>query len=67
MMVDAQSSLRALLNVPDTHEILYMHGGAHGQFAAIPLNLCGGTDADSLGIYVSHFSRCSLSLSLSPL
>jgi len=27
--------------VPETHAILFMHGGGHGQFAAVPLNLAG--------------------------
>jgi phosphoserine aminotransferase len=40
MIVSAASRLRRLLDVPAQYEILYMHGGAHGQFAALPLNLC---------------------------
>lgn len=30
--------LRSLLAIPDDFEILFMHGGARGQFAAIPMN-----------------------------
>lgn len=37
----AAENIRSLLEVPDTHEVLLMHGGAHAQFAAIPLNLLG--------------------------
>lgn len=32
-------SLRALMAVPDTHDILLLQGGAHQQFAQIPMNL----------------------------
>lgn len=36
---EALSKLRSLLAVPDTHDILFMQGGAHQQFAMIPMNL----------------------------
>jgi phosphoserine aminotransferase len=36
---EAEASLRALLNVPATHSILFMQGGGTAQFAAVPLNL----------------------------
>ena len=38
--------LRQLMNVPDTHEILLLQGGATTQFAAIPMNLLEGGVAD---------------------
>lgn len=38
-MASAETSLRALLAVPDDYAVLFAHGGAHGQFAALPLNL----------------------------
>ena len=31
--------LRTLMNVPESHDILLLQGGARGQFAMIPLNL----------------------------
>lgn len=31
--------VRAALDVPDNYHVLFMHGGAHGQFSAVPLNL----------------------------
>jgi len=37
----AQNKLRAVLKVPDNYEILFLHGGATGQFAAIAMNLLG--------------------------
>lgn len=36
---EALSSIRELLAVPDTHDILFLQGGAHQQFAQIPMNL----------------------------
>lgn len=38
-----KAALRQALSVPDTHEILFMQGGATGQFAAVPMNLIGVT------------------------
>jgi phosphoserine aminotransferase len=36
---DAETMLRELLAVPRDYEVLFLQGGATGQFAAIPLNL----------------------------
>lgn len=38
---ETKSRLRALLNVPETHEILFLQGGATTQFSMVPLNLMG--------------------------
>ncbi|KAJ4825666.1 hypothetical protein Tsubulata_043591 [Turnera subulata] len=35
----AEADLRALLNIPENYEVLFLQGGATTQFAAIPLNL----------------------------
>lgn len=37
----AADRLRSLLDVPTNYHILFMQGGAHGQFAAIAMNLLG--------------------------
>jgi phosphoserine aminotransferase len=29
------------LSIPDTHEVLFMQGGATAQFASVPMNLMG--------------------------
>ena len=42
----AKASLKELLAVPDSHEILLLQGGATLQFAAIPMNLLAGGAAD---------------------
>ncbi len=35
----AEAALRQLMSIPDNYKVLFMQGGASGQFAAIPLNL----------------------------
>lgn len=44
---EALANFRELLQVPETHEILFMQGGATGQFALVPMNLLpAGSTAD---------------------
>ncbi len=38
----ADADIRELLAVPDNYKVLFLQGGASGQFAAVPLNLLGG-------------------------
>ena len=40
----AKADLRDLLAVPEEYRVLFLHGGATMQFAAVPLNLLGGGD-----------------------
>ena len=35
---DAKASLTRLYSIPDTHEVMFLQGGASLQFAMIPLN-----------------------------
>ncbi|MBQ7895860.1 MAG: 3-phosphoserine/phosphohydroxythreonine transaminase [Oscillospiraceae bacterium] len=42
----SKQKLRELLNVPESHEILFLQGGASLQFAAIPMNLMDNGCAD---------------------
>ena len=35
----AEATLRAILGIPDNYKVLFLQGGAFGQFAAIPMNL----------------------------
>ena len=46
---EALSLVRELLNVPSTHSILLLQGGASSQFAMLPMNLLG---ADQSADYV---------------
>lgn len=36
---DAQQRLRRLMNIPDSHKVLFLQGGATQQFAMLPMNL----------------------------
>ncbi|BGI51154.1 MAG: 3-phosphoserine/phosphohydroxythreonine transaminase [Arsenophonus endosymbiont of Ceratovacuna japonica] len=36
---ETEHNLRTLLNIPKNYKVLFCHGGARGQFAALPLNL----------------------------
>ena len=47
---DAESDLRELMRIPANYKVLFLQGGATGQFTAIPLNL---TSADSITAYVN--------------
>lgn len=38
---EAEQDLRELLQIPENYHVLFLQGGARGQFAAIPLNLKG--------------------------
>ena len=46
----AERDLRELLAIPSNYKVLFLQGGASGQFAAIPMNLAG---ADSTVDYVN--------------
>ena len=52
----AEQDLRSLLKVPDNYKVLFCHGGARAQFAAVPLNLLGDNNsADYMdGGYWAH-------------
>ncbi|OAQ15113.1 3-phosphoserine/phosphohydroxythreonine aminotransferase [Bibersteinia trehalosi Y31] len=38
---EAEADFRKLYNIPSNYKILFLQGGARGQFAAIPMNLIG--------------------------
>ena len=46
IFANTKEALKQALNVPDSHEILLLQGGATLQFAAIPMNLMRGGTAD---------------------
>ncbi|MBR2717619.1 MAG: 3-phosphoserine/phosphohydroxythreonine transaminase, partial [Oscillospiraceae bacterium] len=50
-----KQKLREALRVPDSHEILFLQGGASLQFSMIPLNLLEGGSADYA--VTGNFSR----------
>ncbi|GAL04825.1 phosphoserine aminotransferase [Photobacterium aphoticum] len=52
----SEQDLRDLLGIPDNYHVLFCHGGARAQFAAVPMNLLGdATTADYIdGGYWAH-------------
>ena len=40
----AESGLQKLMDIPNTHKILWTQGGGHGQFSSIPLNMIESYD-----------------------
>lgn len=41
LIAEAEQDFRTLYQIPDNYHILFLQGGARGQFAAIPMNLLG--------------------------
>ena len=56
---EPKARLKAALAVPDSHEILFLQGGATLQFAAIPMNLLQGGTADYAvtGVFAGKAAR----------
>ena len=43
---EAEADLRELMNIPANYKVLFLQGGAHQQFAMIPMNLMKNKVAD---------------------
>ena len=56
---ETKADLKRLLKVPDTHEILFMQGGATLQFSAVPLNLIGKTGNADYAV-TGNFSQLAM-------
>ncbi len=39
IITEAEQDLRDIMNIPDNYKVLFLQGGAHLQFAMIPMNL----------------------------
>ena len=46
IMEEAETDLRTLMGIPENYKVLFMQGGAHQQFAMIPMNLMKNKVAD---------------------
>lgn len=53
-----EQNLRNLLNIPANYKVLFLPGGAFGQFAALPLNLLS-SDEKALYLITGHWSQQS--------
>ena len=56
---EAEADLRELLAIPGEYKVLFMQGGATGQFAAIPMNLAR-TDASADYVNTGSWSKKAL-------
>eukprot|EP00004_Rigifila_ramosa_P026846 TRINITY_DN8519_c0_g1_i1.p1 TRINITY_DN8519_c0_g1~~TRINITY_DN8519_c0_g1_i1.p1 ORF type:complete len:419 (+),score=102.21 TRINITY_DN8519_c0_g1_i1:83-1258(+) len=54
-MTTATNTIRKLLSVPDNYHIFFTHGGAHAQFAAVPLNLLDSSASKTVSYLDSGF------------
>ena len=36
---EAEKDLREIMNIPDNYKVLFLQGGAHQQFSAVPMNM----------------------------
>lgn len=52
---------RTAMGIPEQYEILFMHGGGHGQFAAVPLNLCPNGNEKATYLVNGTWSKRALS------
>ncbi|MBQ4251658.1 MAG: 3-phosphoserine/phosphohydroxythreonine transaminase [Erysipelotrichaceae bacterium] len=52
---ETKNTLRRVMNIPENYEILFLHGGATGQFSMVPLNLGRTGKADY--IVTGNFAR----------
>ena len=43
---EAERDIRDLMNIPDNYKVLFLQGGAHQQFAMVPMNLMRNRVAD---------------------
>ena len=58
VLLDAQERFRQLTNLPDDYKILFVHGGARMQFAALPLNLADrSTSRKCLYVETGNFAK----------
>lgn len=46
ILKDAEQDLRDLMGIPDNYKVLFLQGGAHLQFAMVPMNLMKNGVAD---------------------
>jgi len=44
VMDEAQALAKELLSIPDSHEVLFLQGGASSQFMMVPMNVLGDQD-----------------------
>ncbi|MCL2153542.1 MAG: 3-phosphoserine/phosphohydroxythreonine transaminase [Oscillospiraceae bacterium] len=56
---ETKTNLKHLLKIPDTHEVVFMQGGATLQFSAVPMNLIGKTGKADYAV-TGNFSNIAM-------
>jgi len=56
---ETKADLKRIMGIPDTHEILFMQGGATIQFSAVPMNLIGKTGMADYAV-TGNFSELAM-------
>ena len=56
----AEADLRELLAIPKNYKVLFLQGGAAGQFAVVPMNLLRGKSAADY-VYTGQWSKKAIS------
>lgn len=57
--MSAETALREVLAIPDNYHVLFMPGGSHAQYAALPLNLLQGKSKAAY-VSVGHWACSAL-------
>lgn len=55
ILAEAEQDIRGLMNIPNNYKVLFLQGGAHLQFAMLPLNLKRKGTADF--IITGHWAK----------
>lgn len=56
-MKASEEDLRKILSIPPTYKVLFLEGGAHHQFSAIPMNLLGGEKKEADYVVTGTWSK----------
>lgn len=56
-ITDTCNLLRDILSIPETHNVLLMHGGGHAMFAGVPMNLAGKLGSKAYFIGNGYWSK----------
>lgn len=57
---EAEADLRALMEIPDDYHVLFLHGGAQLQFAAVPMNLAAGQSLTADYVNSGHWAALAM-------
>jgi phosphoserine aminotransferase len=56
----AKQRLIRLLNIPDTHEVIFLQGGARLQFSMVPMNLLRGSSTPAQYVLTGSWGKYAL-------